>query len=73
MSSAYPRMPYKGSCHCGTVQYIVYLALPPPSTPPTKLDLAAFHAQSGLRTYKCNCTTCHKVSAGPPRPAPSRP
>jgi hypothetical protein len=25
------RKPYKGSCHCGFVKYIIYLSLPPPA------------------------------------------
>src|SRR5215469_9351789 len=58
----FTRQPYTGSCHCGTVRYIVYLTLPPPSTPPSSLSLQAFAEHSGLRIYRCNCTVCQKMS-----------
>jgi hypothetical protein len=61
MSSDYTRKPYTGSCHCGTIKYIVYLTLPSPDTPDAKLDLATFRAKSSLKIYKCNCTVCHKM------------
>jgi len=48
-----PRRPYTGSCHCGRTQYIVFLSFPPTN------DTA--HPERGIRIYKCNCTTCHKM------------
>jgi hypothetical protein len=47
------RHPYKGSCHCGNVRYIVYLTFP--HTPPPSRQ------QKGHQSfYRCNCTICHK-------------
>lgn len=51
------RLPYKGSCHCGAIRYIVFLRVPPPSyansAPPPKRGVQ--------RIYRCNCTICHKI------------
>jgi len=53
-SSTQPRArkPYLGSCHCGAIQYIAYLSLPPPAS----------GSATQLRAQKCNCTTCHKFA-----------
>ncbi|KAL6895025.1 hypothetical protein GGI43DRAFT_411679 [Trichoderma evansii] len=53
--SAPTRRPFHGSCHCGSVKYIVFLTLP--HTPP---PLATFPA-SEQEFYRCNCTACHKA------------
>jgi hypothetical protein len=53
------RRPYRGSCHCGFIQYIVFITLPLESTstpapgeaPPLPSTVA----------YRCNCTTCQKT------------
>src|ERR1700743_2489906 len=49
------RRPYFGSCHCGTVRYIIYLTLPmqPPYSWTDKTKPPQF-------ARKCNCTICHK-------------
>ncbi|TWU72021.1 hypothetical protein ED733_000391 [Metarhizium rileyi] len=49
------RQPVTGSCHCGTVKYVIFITLPPvhnESNPPGKQD---------QRIYRCNCTMCHKA------------
>ena len=61
MSDSTPtRRPFHGSCHCGSVQYIIFLTLPhtPPSiaTPPTTDS-----SRSNQEFYRCNCTPCHKA------------
>ncbi|OAL07053.1 hypothetical protein IQ06DRAFT_288840 [Phaeosphaeriaceae sp. SRC1lsM3a] len=53
---------YAGSCHCGDVQYLVKLALPPDHD----------RTKEAVRIYKCNCTTCLKMGffhCRPTRPA----
>src|SRR5271156_3775110 len=50
------RRPYHGSCHCGLTRYIAYLTLPPPIISPNPPP------SSTIRIYKCNCSTCHKMS-----------
>ncbi|KAF1985269.1 hypothetical protein K402DRAFT_394966 [Aulographum hederae CBS 113979] len=46
------RRPYTGSCHCGHTKYIAFLTFPiVPGCAPG----------DGIRVYKCNCTTCHKM------------
>ncbi|KAF9876402.1 hypothetical protein CkaCkLH20_06345 [Colletotrichum karsti] len=60
MSEATPsRRPFKGSCHCGETQFIVFLmfphAIPPPRPPKEKAP------RSHQEFYRCNCTTCHKA------------
>ena len=60
------RRPYRGSCHCGHIKYIVYLTLPPPfihANPPI--------ATSTVRLRKCNCSTCHKMGYFHVRPMDS--
>jgi hypothetical protein len=58
----YIRRPYRGSCHCGSIQYIAFITLPlertlapapgeAPPLPPLPLTVA----------YRCNCTTCQKA------------
>lgn len=47
------RRPYTGSCHCGSLRYIVYLTLP--HNP--RLD----HKSRQQAIYRCNCTVCHKI------------
>jgi len=42
---------YPGSCHCGTIQYLVKLKFPPVHDPSTE----------SIRIYKCNCSTCQKM------------
>lgn len=49
------RRPYRGSCHCGYIQYIVFLALPPAAVGPD------VKGDESVRMYKCNCATCHKM------------
>jgi hypothetical protein len=51
------RRPYFGSCHCGTVRYIVYLTLPmqPPYNWTDKTEPPPQMAR------KCNCNVCHKT------------
>ncbi|KKO99982.1 hypothetical protein THAR02_07906 [Trichoderma harzianum] len=61
MSDSTPtRRPFHGSCHCGSIKYIVFLTLPhkPPSadTPPP-----ADPSRSHQEFYRCNCTACHKA------------
>ena len=50
------RRAYKGSCHCGHIQYIAHLTLPPPL-----VVAIAPNASSTTRLRKCNCSTCHKM------------
>ncbi|KAK2056890.1 hypothetical protein LY76DRAFT_594694 [Colletotrichum caudatum] len=53
------RRPYRGSCHCGETQYIVFLTFPhtlPPPRPPK-----ATTPRSHQEFYRCNCTTCQKA------------
>ncbi|KAF2436274.1 hypothetical protein EJ08DRAFT_655950 [Tothia fuscella] len=52
------RRPYKGSCHCGFIQYIIYLELPP-LAPGAPQDEAK--DKNSVRIYKCNCKPCHKM------------
>ncbi|KAL6874840.1 hypothetical protein J3F83DRAFT_520402 [Trichoderma novae-zelandiae] len=51
------RLPYKGSCHCGAIRYVVFLTVPPPSyvnsEPPPHRGVQ--------RIYRCNCSICHKI------------
>jgi len=56
------RVPFTGSCHCGTVRYIVWLSVPKPDADPSSLpkDSVAYHQATGQHLYKCNCTPCHK-------------
>lgn len=53
------RRPYTGSCHCGTIRYIVYLTLP--HTPPSPSDLRDQDGRRRQVFYRCNCTTCQKA------------
>jgi hypothetical protein len=59
------RQACRGSCHCGLMQYIVFLTLPHPfssTNPPQPTD---------QEIYRCNCTACHKMSfvhVNPPNP-----
>lgn len=52
------RRPYKGSCHCGATQYIVFLSFPH-TLPPARFPRAESRAHQDF--YRCNCTTCHKA------------
>jgi hypothetical protein len=62
-STTHPtRRPYHGSCHCGKTRYIVYLTLPP--------TLSAYPPES-IAIYKCNCSTCLKMSYFHTRPIDS--
>lgn len=62
MSDSTPtRRPFHGSCHCGSVKYIIFLTLPhkPPSSatvPPTD------SSRSEQEFYRCNCKACQKAS-----------
>ncbi|KAH8899118.1 hypothetical protein GQ53DRAFT_742194 [Thozetella sp. PMI_491] len=47
------RRPFKGSCHCGSTKYIVYI-----NTPHKVPSRDSFPVQV---TYRCNCTACHKT------------
>jgi hypothetical protein len=58
-STQFERRPYHGSCHCGTVKYIVFLNLPTVNS--VAPDATTMQDQSGLQMYKCNCTVCHKM------------
>jgi hypothetical protein len=51
-SSPPTRRPYHGSCQCGHTRYIAYLTFPPGRQP----------GSPGIHIYKCNCTTCQKMS-----------
>jgi hypothetical protein len=53
------RRPYKGSCHCGATKYILWATFPPPQTQPT--ERPKIPPPNTVRTYKCNCTICHKA------------
>jgi hypothetical protein len=46
---------YKGSCHCGDIQYQVKLTFPP------EKDVDTAYDSKSLRLYKCNCRTCQKM------------
>lgn len=48
------RRPYRGSCHCGHIKYIVFLTLPPASLN------ADDKSTDTTRMYKCNCGVCMK-------------
>lgn len=55
-----------GSCHCGWTQYIVFLTLPHPfssSHPPQPTE---------QEIYRCNCSTCFKMSIFHVHPANPR-
>jgi hypothetical protein len=52
------RRPFTGSCHCGAINYIVYISMPTKSSSPVNLD--TFKAMKQF-VYKCNCTTCQKM------------
>ena len=55
-STATPtRRLYYGSCHCRNVSYVTYLTLPPVADPNEPIN-------SGTHIYKCNCSTCTKMS-----------
>jgi hypothetical protein len=45
------RSPFHGSCHCGSIKYIVFITLPPESAV----------GPGTTRFYKCNCTICTKI------------
>jgi hypothetical protein len=49
------RKPYRGSCHCGMIRYVVSLVLPP-----ANLDLDTSCGTS-IRMYECHCSTCLKL------------
>ncbi|KUL87462.1 hypothetical protein ZTR_04535 [Talaromyces verruculosus] len=49
-------LPYSGSCHCGFIQYVAVIPLPP-----VKALSPDQSTTSGARFYKCNCTTCRKM------------
>ncbi|PTB62004.1 hypothetical protein BBK36DRAFT_8680 [Trichoderma citrinoviride] len=51
------RLPYKGSCHCGAIRYVVFLTVPPPSY----LNKGPPPRRGVQRIYRCNCTICHKI------------
>jgi hypothetical protein len=52
-----PKTSYTGSCHCGTIKYILFITSKPCLDPlATPLDA------DGTRIEKCNCTTCHKMA-----------
>lgn len=59
------RQPFKGSCHCGSVKYVVFLTVPHrPQTP----DSGSAPID---RIYRCNCRICHKsgfLHLRPPSP-----
>lgn len=55
MADTPTRQPLTGSCHCGSIRYVVFLTLPhtqDPANPPKRGD---------QRFFRCNCTTCHKM------------
>ncbi|TQN66769.1 hypothetical protein CSHISOI_08682 [Colletotrichum shisoi] len=53
------RRPYKGSCHCGETQYIVFLTFPHTLPPPRPAKEKEPRAHQEF--YRCNCTTCQKA------------
>jgi hypothetical protein len=54
--AAVRRSPYAGSCHCGTIKYIVFITSPP------CLRANASNADAdATRIRKCNCSSCHKM------------
>jgi hypothetical protein len=59
------RLPYHGSCHCGTIRYVVFLTLPPASL----LNSEPPPSRGVQRIYRCNCTVCHKLGFLHVRPA----
>ena len=51
------RLAFSGSCHCRQTRYIVFYTLPHmPHSDSSSLK------HVGQRIYKCNCTTCQKLS-----------
>lgn len=50
------RQPFTGSCHCGFIKYILFITLPSPTTPGSKVAPG-----TTSRIQKCNCSTCHKM------------
>lgn len=71
MSSSPPtpkRTPCPGSCHCGAIQYIIYLTLPyqfSAKNPPSEDG-------GDQEVYRCNCTTCYKMGMFHVHPANPR-
>jgi len=74
--STLQRMPFKGSCHCGHVRYIVYIILPKTNvasqSSPTSFPMLgsgetkayeAFTEATKQTVFRCNCTTCHKMGS----------
>jgi hypothetical protein len=72
---SFTRRPYTGSCHCGRLRYVVYIKTPTTTSPehpeaadatekPQQLPTgpAAYHEATGQTVYRCNCTTCTKLS-----------
>jgi hypothetical protein len=71
---SFTRRPYTGSCHCGRIRYVVYIKTPTTPTaqpaepadatekPPLPTGPAAYHEATGQTVYRCNCTTCTKLS-----------
>jgi len=53
------RYPLKGSCHCRSIQYLIYLELPPATL--SGSTRTADLKQPTVRIRKCNCSTCHKI------------
>lgn len=57
--TTYIRRPYKGSCHCGFIKYIVFISLPLDRvSAPVPGEVSA---PINTVAYRCNCTTCQKA------------
>ena len=56
---------YKGSCHCGAIQYQLRLTLPPVLNDPNEYWA---RPTPTVLIYKCNCSTCHKMGIFHVRP-----
>ncbi|KAK0724242.1 hypothetical protein B0H67DRAFT_679912 [Lasiosphaeris hirsuta] len=52
------RRPFRGSCHCKTTQFVIFLTLP--HTPPPE-DAPIPGPSPPQAFYRCNCTICQKT------------
>ena len=63
MADTPTRRPLKGSCHCGAVQFILFLTLPHPHPGGSRAP------EGSQRFFRCNCTNCQKGGSFHIRPA----